>query len=430
MMETFEEVIDYLYARLPMFTRDGASAFKKDIGNISQFCEALGKPQDRFQSIHVAGTNGKGSTSHSLASIFSSAGFKTGLYTSPHLVDFRERVRIDGTMIPKKNVIDFVNQHRSLIESIKPSFFEVTVALAFDYFAEQNVDYAIIEVGLGGRLDSTNIITPKLSVITNIGMDHMNMLGDTLAEIAYEKAGIIKPGVPVVVSEKDEKIAHVFEKKAAELGAPLRFASDELHVKSFKLTEDGQTLEVQDNSGNVSFWEMELTGLYQQKNLLGILAAVDQLRKQGIKISSDDVRSGLANVIENTGIQGRWQKLGMNPLIICDTGHNEDGIREVVRNLGSTSYKTLHFIVGVMRDKDLSHMLPQLPKDAIYYFCSPDIPRAMPSDELMRQAAVYNLKGNFYNSVKEAFRCAKLSAHKEDMVFIGGSNFVVAEVLT
>lgn len=430
MMETFEEVIDYLYARLPMFTRDGASAFKKDIGNISQFCEALGKPQGRFQSIHVAGTNGKGSTSHSLASIFSSAGFKTGLYTSPHLVDFRERVRIDGTMIPKKNVIDFVNQHRSLIESIKPSFFEVTVALAFDYFAEQNVDYAIIEVGLGGRLDSTNIITPKLSVITNIGMDHMNMLGDTLAEIAYEKAGIIKPGVPVVVSEKDEKIAHVFEKKAAELGAPLRFASDELHVKSFKLTEDGQTLEVQDNSGNVSFWEMELTGLYQQKNLLGILAAVDQLRKQGTKISSDDVRSGLANVIENTEIQGRWQKLGMNPLIICDTGHNEDGIREVVRNLGATSYKTLHFIVGVMRDKDLSHMLPQLPKDAIYYFCSPDIPRAMPSDELMRQAAVYNLKGNFYNSVKEAFRCAKLSAHKEDMVFIGGSNFVVAEVLT
>lgn len=430
MMETFEEVIDYLYARLPMFTRDGASAFKKDIGNISQFCEALGKPQNRFQSIHVAGTNGKGSTSHSLASIFSSAGFKTGLYTSPHLVDFRERVRIDGTMIPKKNVIDFVNQHRSLIESIKPSFFEVTVALAFDYFAEQNVDYAIIEVGLGGRLDSTNIVIPKLSVITNIGMDHMNMLGDTLAEIAYEKAGIIKPGVPVVVSEKDEKIAHVFEKKAAELGAPLRFASDELHVKSFKLTEDGQTVEVQDNSGNVSFWEMELTGLYQQKNLLGILAAVDQLRKQGTKISSDDVRSGLANVIENTEIQGRWQKLGMNPLIICDTGHNEDGIREVVRNLGATSYKTLHFIVGVMRDKDLSHMLPQLPKDAIYYFCSPDIPRAMPPDELMRQAAVYNLKGNFYSSVKEAFRCAKLSAHKEDMVFIGGSNFVVAEVLT
>ncbi|MGO1244385.1 MAG: bifunctional folylpolyglutamate synthase/dihydrofolate synthase [Sphingobacterium sp.] len=429
-MQTFEEIINYLYARLPMFTRDGASAFKTDIGNISRLCAALGFPHDRFKSIHVAGTNGKGSSSHSLASILSSAGFKTGLYTSPHLVDFRERVRIDGAMIPKDYVVDFVNQHLSLIESIKPSFFEVTVALAFDYFARENVDFALIEVGLGGRLDSTNIITPTLSLITNIGMDHMNMLGDTVQEIAYEKAGIIKPGVPVVVSERDERVASVFQQRAKDLDAPLRFASDELRVHTFQRTEKGLAVEIEDNVGHHAQWVMQLGGLYQLKNLIGVLTAVDQLRKQGIDISDDHIRDGLAHVVENTGIHGRWQKIGQHPLIICDTGHNEDGIREVVNNINATSYATLHVVIGAMRDKDLSHMLPQLPKDAIYYFCSPEISRALPAKELMEHAAAYDLVGCFYDSVHEAFHTAKIKAHKNDMIFVGGSNFVVAEVLT
>ncbi|WP_187443986.1 bifunctional folylpolyglutamate synthase/dihydrofolate synthase [Sphingobacterium phlebotomi] len=430
MIQTYDEVIEYLFARLPMFTRDGASAIKKDIDNTVRFCRALGNPHTRFKSIHVAGTNGKGSTSHLLASVLASAGYKTGLYTSPHLVDFRERIRINGAMIPQAKVIDFVNLNRSLIEEIQPSFFEVTVAMAFDYFAAEQVDVAIVEVGLGGRLDSTNILLPALCVITNIGMDHTDLLGNTLAEIAGEKAGIIKPQVPVVLSERDEAIAYVFEQKAHELKAPLRFASTELTVQGYERRGKGLILRIVDNIRHrTKEIYVGLAGHYQQKNILGVLTAVDELRKQGWEIGEEQLCEGLAYVERNTGLQGRWQTLSTNPLIICDTGHNEDGIREVIANIQSTAYKGLHIIIGVMRDKDISHMLPQLPKEAIYYFCNPAMSRALPADELQDRAILYGLQGEAYPSVDNALASAKKAFQEGDLIFVGGSNFVVAEVL-
>ncbi|TDS11067.1 dihydrofolate synthase/folylpolyglutamate synthase [Sphingobacterium paludis] len=429
-MKTYDEVIEYLYARLPMFTRDGASAIKKDVDNTLRFCAELGNPHQQFKSVHVAGTNGKGSTSHMLASIYACAGYKTGLYTSPHLVDFRERIRIDGQMIPKAYVVEFINKNLPLIEDIKPSFFEVTVALAFDYFAKEHVDIAIIEVGLGGRLDSTNIITPELCVITNIGLDHMNLLGDTLEEIAAEKAGIIKPGIPVVVSERNEDIAHVFEQRARSLGAPLTFASAELEVVSVDPKREGVLVDIQDRKTDThQSWTMQLSGLYQQKNLLGVLTAVDKLRRQGWVIENSHVQDGLLHVQENTGLQGRWQTLSTEPYIICDTGHNEDGIRAVVSNLAQVDYKRLHLVIGAMRDKDLSHMLPLLPKEAVYYFASPDMPRALPAVELRAAAEQYGCIGHAFDSVNQALQTALDHYEKGDLIFIGGSNFVVAEIL-
>ena len=430
MMKTYDEVIEYLYARLPMFTRDGATAIKKDVDNTLRFCAQLGNPQQQFKSVHVAGTNGKGSTSHMLASIYASAGYKTGLYTSPHLVDFRERIRVNGQMIPKAEVFAFVNNNLSLIKTIEPSFFEVTVALAFDYFAKEQVDIAIIEVGLGGRLDSTNVITPELCIITNIGLDHMNLLGDTLEEIAFEKAGIIKPAIPVIVSERNEEIAHVFERRATSLGAPLRFASEELNVVSARQEGEGLLVNVQRNkTGIQQSWTMQLSGLYQQKNLLGVLTAVDQLRCDGWGIKDSDVQHGLLHVQEKTGLQGRWQTLSLQPHIICDTGHNEDGIRAVVSNIKQVDYSRLHIVIGAMRDKDLQHMLPLLPTDAIYYFTSPAMPRALPAAELKVAAAKYGCIGLAFDSVSQAVQAAKGSYQDKDLIFIGGSNFVVAEVL-
>ncbi|PRD54836.1 dihydrofolate synthase [Sphingobacterium gobiense] len=413
-----------------MFTRDGASAIKKDIHNTVRLCQALGNPHRQFKSIHIAGTNGKGSTSHLLASILAAAGYKTGLYTSPHLVDFRERIRIDGEMIPQENVIDFVSRHRSLIEQIQPSFFEVTVAMAFDYFATEQVDIAVIEVGLGGRLDSTNILLPEVCVITNIGMDHTDLLGNTLEEIATEKAGIIKPKVPVVVSERDETIAHIFEQKAREMNAPLRFASTELAVRSCEHSGQGLLVKIKDNMHHrTKEVYVGLAGHYQQKNILGVLVAVDELQKRNWTIRAEQLGEGLANVIRNTGLQGRWQTLSTDPLIICDTGHNEDGIREVLANIYSTPHRKLHIVIGVMRDKDISHMLPQLPKEAVYYFCSPDISRAMSAAELKNKATQYGLQGMAYPSVNNAVDAAKEAYLEGDLIFVGGSNFVVAEVL-
>ncbi|KGE13838.1 FolC bifunctional protein [Sphingobacterium deserti] len=429
-MKTYDEAIEYLYARLPMFTRDGASAIKKDVDNTLRFCSELGNPQQQFKSVHVAGTNGKGSTSHMLASIFACAGYKTGLYTSPHLVDFRERIRVNGQMIPKDEVLAFVSKNLSLIETIKPSFFEVTVALAFDYFAKEQVDIAIIEVGLGGRLDSTNVITPELCIITNIGLDHMNLLGDTIEEIAFEKAGIIKPAIPVIVSERNEEIARVFEQRASSLGAPLRFASEELNVVNTKQGKEGLLVDVLENkTGIKQSWTMQLSGLYQQRNLLGVLTAVDQLRFQGWAINDSDVLNGLLHVQENTGLQGRWQTLSSQPHIICDTGHNEDGIRAVVSNIKQVDYSRLHIVIGAMRDKDLHHMLPLLPTDAIYYFTSPAMPRALPARELKAAAAKYSFIGLAFDSVSQAVQAAKDNYQEGDLIFIGGSNFVVAEVL-
>lgn len=428
-MNAYNEAIEYLYTRLPMFTRDGASAFKKDLDNTIKLCAALDNPQQKFKTLHIAGTNGKGSTSHMLAAILIEAGYKTGLYTSPHLLDFRERIRVNGQLCEKEFVVDFVNTHRELIEEVSPSFFEITVAMAFDYFEKNKVDIAVIEVGLGGRLDSTNIIQPLLSVITNIGFDHMNLLGNTLAEIAAEKAGIIKKNTPVVISEYAEETASVFLDKAALEQAPIQFASSKYQTEMLSVDQDYLTVQATNSDGHSAAYQLDLKGSYQVKNLAGVLLAVDELRKQGFEISEQHVHQALKKVQITTGIQGRWQQLSKDPFVICDTGHNEDGIHEVLKNLASTNYDKLHFVIGAMRDKDLSHMLPYLPKDAIYYFSAPDMPRAMPADLLRKEALEFGLVGLDYRSVDAAFDAAKDAYQQGNLIFVGGSNFVVAEVL-
>ncbi|HBW82356.1 MAG TPA: dihydrofolate synthase [Sphingobacterium sp.] len=428
-MNAYNEAIEYLYTRLPMFTRDGASAFKKDLDNTIRLCAALDDPQRKFKTLHIAGTNGKGSTSHMLAAILAEAGYKTGLYTSPHLLDFRERIRVNGKLCEQEFVVDFVNTHRELIEEVSPSFFEITVAMAFDYFEKKKVDIAVIEVGLGGRLDSTNIIQPLLSVITNIGFDHMNLLGNTLAEIAAEKAGIIKRDTPVVISEYAEETAAVFVDKAAMEHAPIQFASDKYETKMLAVDQDYLTVQAIDPNGHQATYQLDLKGSYQVKNLAGVLLAVDELRQLGLEISDQHIHRALKNVQTSTGIQGRWQQLSKDPFIICDTGHNEDGIHEVLKNLATTVYDKLHFVIGAMRDKDLSHMLPYLPKDAIYYFSAPDMPRAMPADVLRKEALEFGLVGLDYPSVEAAFDAAKEAYQQGNLIFVGGSNFVVAEVL-
>ncbi|MBC7912603.1 MAG: bifunctional folylpolyglutamate synthase/dihydrofolate synthase [Pyrinomonadaceae bacterium] len=455
----YPQTLSYLYSRLPMFTRVGSSAYKANLDNILAFCKHLDDPQDRFKSIHVGGTNGKGSTSHMLAAILQTAGYKTGLYTSPHLRDFRERIRINGEMISEDEVVKFVEKNKELIEQIEPSFFEATVAMAFDYFAKQEIDIAVIEVGLGGRLDSTNIINPLLSVITNIGYDHMAILGDKLELIAYEKAGIIKPGIPVVIGEKQDEVAEIFSRKAKECGAELVFASEEFKiqkakVKSQKLadeskgmadnsTSDFLSLSVMpstsanrqiDKSTNPQIFKssnylLDLTGIYQIKNLATVLSSVDQLRKQGLIITEEQIKSALKQVKSLTGLMGRWQTLSTNPLVICDTGHNEDGIREVVKNIGAVPFEKLHMVIGMVKDKDISSVLKLLPKKAIYYFCQPDIPRAKAAEELAAEAKVYHLEGKAYSSIPEALNAAKSNASPKDLIFVGGSTFVVAEVV-
>ncbi len=428
-MNSYAEVIDYLYSRLPMFTRDGSSAYKKDLDRTIILCEAIGNPQNSFKTIHVAGTNGKGSSSHMLAAVLASAGYKTGLYTSPHLVDFRERIRVNGEWIDMQFVVDYVNSQKELIDKIDPSFFEVTVALAFDYFAQQKVDIAIIEVGLGGRLDSTNIIHPEVSLITNIGMDHMNILGNTLEEIAREKAGIIKQNTPIVISETHPITAPIFEDIAKNLNAPIVFADQRYRLEVIERTATQQRLEVYSTEGSCGEFALDLTGSYQCKNVLGVLAVVDILQEKGWAVPESILTDALANVKKLTGLQGRWQTLSADPLIICDTGHNEDGIREVVRNLESVSYQRLHIVIGAMKDKDLDHMLSYLPKDAYYYFSNPDTPRAMAAKELAAKAEEYGLRGEIGGSVVDALHLAKSKYRPGDLIFVGGSNFVVAEVL-
>lgn len=427
-MNTYAEVIDYLYSRLPMFTRDGASAYKKDLDRTIALCQAVGNPQQRFKTIHVAGTNGKGSSSHMLAAIFAQAGYKTGLYTSPHLVDFRERIRINGHKIEEQFVVDFVVSQQELMEQVQPSFFEATVAMAFDYFAKEQVDIAIIEVGLGGRLDSTNIIFPEVALITNIGLDHMNILGNSIEEIAREKAGIIKANTPIVIAETNPSTAPVFSAIASQLAAPIIFADQclsatclykDLHRQRFLIQSDSQVTE----------YDLDLTGSYQSKNLLGVLAVVEQMQKKGYTLHAENISYALAHVQQLTGFQGRWQTISTSPLMICDTGHNEDGIREVVKNLASLTYERLHIVIGAMKDKDLDHMLPYLPQEAIYYFCNPDMPRAMEAKELATKAKEYKLYGSTCGTVIDALSQAKKAYNDGDLIFIGGSNFVVAEVL-
>jgi dihydrofolate synthase / folylpolyglutamate synthase len=444
----YTETIQYLYSRLPMFSKIGVNAIKADLTNTIELCGRLDNPHKKFRTIHIGGTNGKGSTSHMLAAILQVSGYKTGLYTSPHLRDFRERIRVNGKMIPQETVTDFVEHQKENIEHISPSFFEVTVAMAFDHFAKEQVDIAIIEVGLGGRLDSTNIITPVLSVITNIGYDHMNILGNTLKEIAFEKAGIIKSKVPVVIGERQNEIEDVFTRKADECDSQIVFATEEWRVSelgvgssefgagSLKSGVRSRKLEVswmgdQSISEELKdlFLELDLTGTYQLKNVKTVLSAVVQLQKQGFKITSDNLQTALKRVTALTGLMGRWQMLSSNPLVICDTGHNEDGIREVLKNIHATPHENLHMVIGMVKDKDIHKILALLPVNAIYYFCNPGLERAKPADELMNEAKPYGLNGKSYATVKDALQDAKINAKPKDLVFVGGSTFVVAEVI-
>jgi len=390
-----------------MYQRQGKIAFKKDLTNIIALADHLNNPQNKFKSIHVAGTNGKGSTSHMTASILQEAGYKVGLYTSPHLKDFRERIKVNGNMIDKKEVINFIDKNQTFIEKQQLSFFEMTVGLAFEYFACKKVDIAVIEVGLGGRLDSTNIIMPEISVITNIGYDHIQMLGETLAEIAFEKAGIIKKGIPVVISEKQIAINDVFTKIAEEKHAQISYAE----------------VEVKEN------YKSDLLGNYQKKNIKAAVQTIKILNKKGYKVLSKHIKTGLLNVVKNTGLLGRWQVIQADPKIICDTAHNKEGLRHVIDQLTKLSYDKLHIVLGVVNDKDLDSILPLFPKNAMYYFCRPDIPRGLDADKLQAAANKYNLYGDKFSSVQEALKSAKETAINNDIIFVGGSTFVVAEVL-
>ena len=423
----YQETLDYLFHALPMFQRVGASAFKKDLNNTLALCSHLGNPERKFKSVHVAGTNGKGSTSHSLAAVLQSAGYKTGLYTSPHLKSFTERIRIDGREIGKDSVVQFVDENKAILDELQPSFFEMTVGMAFWHFVREQVDIAIIEVGMGGKFDSTNVIIPELSVITNIGWDHVQFLGNTLPEIAGEKAGIIKQEIPVVVSQTQEETTAVFLQKAQEMNAPIHFADQLIRVGKVQTVAKHAVFSVE-KEGKKTELEFGLLGDYQRYNLPGILESVDQLRKLGWEISEDAVKKGLVDVAALTGLKGRWQILGEKPLTIADTGHNEPGIREIVAQLGTYSYEKLWVVIGMVQDKDISKILVLLPKEAEYVFCQADLPRALPADQLAEKAAAVGLRGEIIPDVNAALNFARKNAGPDDLIFVGGSTFVVAEI--
>lgn len=395
-----------MFAQLPMYQNKGKVAFNSKLDGITLFASHLGNPHTNFKSIHVAGTNGKGSSSHLLASVLQEAGYKVGLYTSPHLKDFRERIRINGKKINKDWVVDFIEDNSSFFEQRKLSFFEMTVGMAFSYFDKESVDIAIIEVGLGGRLDSTNIIHPEVSLITNIGLDHTDILGDTIPEIAREKAGIIKPNTPVVISEFNEETAPIFKEVANKMNSKILFA----------------------DSGNYnSNYVIGLLGSYQKRNIKGVLGTLDLLK--GFEIREEDKVHGFKNVVKNTGLMGRWQKIGDQPTVICDTAHNKDGLSYVLEQLKNQEFDTLHIVIGVVKDKNITDILPLFPKNAVYYFCKPKIFRGLDENILARQFYDLNFKGEIYKSVNKAFKTAKKQAKKSDLIYVGGSNFVVAEVL-
>lgn len=425
MLSSYPDALKYLYDNLPMYQRMGAAAIKKDLTNTIKLCNVLGNPQGAFRSVHVAGTNGKGSTCHMLASVFQAAGYKTGLYTSPHLRSFTERIKIDGQEVSREFVLDFVNRMRPFIEEIKPSFFEITVCMAFEYFARERADVAIVEVGLGGRLDSTNVITPLLSVITNIGWDHMDMLGNTLAEIAAEKAGIIKEGVPVAVSERQGEIEDVFRQVAAKKNAPLHFASDRYQV--VKGTDQGKISILKQHEVVLENVDFPLRGNYQHRNLPGVMQALELLESH-FSLSPPQIRRGLERVTTATGLKGRWHKISDSPTVICDTAHNAEGIRQVVDQLSAEPHARLFFVLGMVRDKDVHKVLPLLPKDATYFFCQAKIPRALDAQVLQQEAALHGLNGEVVKDVNEARQAAVRIALPEDLVFIGGSTYVVAEI--
>lgn len=425
----YEQTLDYLFAKLPMFSRIGSDAIRKGLDNTIALCKFLNTPQEKFKTIHVAGTNGKGSVSHMLASVLQTAGYKTGLYTSPHLKDFRERIKVNGGMIRKEFVTDFTERIKPVIETIDPSFFEITVAMAFDYFAFEKIDVAVIEVGLGGRLDSTNIIKPEVSVITNIGWDHMNLLGNSLDKIAYEKAGIIKQGVPVVIGEVVPETKPVFEKTAVEHGSSLSIASVKREVMNWKWENHELIVETAEkNKVDHSFFHLDLPGIYQAKNLLTVLETCFQLQQKGWKLNDDEIRKGIQHTKKTTGLHGRWEIIKDKPTIALDVAHNSDGIQQLIEQVELTNHNQLHIILGMVKDKEIEKVLSLLPHQAIYYFTQAHIPRAIDADTLKQKAEQYNLKGKVYTEVNAALSAAKDRAHKDDLIIVCGSVFLVGEV--
>lgn len=427
----YNETIEYLYACLPMFQRIGAAAYKADIHNTVELMKRLGNPERRFKSVHVAGTNGKGSSAHLIASILREKGLKVGLHTSPHLKDFRERIKVDDIMCSEQFVIEFVEKYRSDIEEIKPSFFEMAVAMAFLYFAEEKVDVAVVEVGMGGRLDSTNVINPLVSLITNIGFDHVQFLGDTLEKIAGEKAGIIKPGKPVVVSQSQAQTRGVFERKAKEMCSDIVFADDYLSVVKAEHSDTGFRLDVSQN-GKIRFANFlsRLAGDYQKKNILGVIAVMDTLNRcYAMDISDECIFRGIENIDRNFPILGRWYKLADNPLTICDTGHNEDGLNYVVKQIERTPHKKLRFVLAMVSDKDVDKVLGMLDKNAEYYLSKADIPRGLDVSVLAEKAGNAGLSFRTFATVRQALVQAQKDADEGDLVFVGGSTYTVAEVI-
>lgn len=428
---TYQQTLDYLLTKLPLFSKIGSAAYKKDITNTIILCKAAGEPQHKIKTVHVAGTNGKGSTSHMLAAIFQESGYKTGLYTSPHLKDFKERIKVNGEMIEENFIISFVEKMKSVIEEINPSFFELTVVMALQYFAEHKVDIAIIETGLGGRLDSTNVITPEISIITNIGYDHMNILGDTLEKIAFEKAGIIKENIPVIIGQSISATKNIFLEKANECNAPIVFAENEFSISNYILKSDSLAVDVLKNrTGEKENYILDLNGIYQQQNLLTVLTAVDELKKLKYIFKKEKIKSALSSVKKLTGLHGRWDVIHQQPMVALDVAHNEDGIKQLLQQISLCDYKKLHLVFGMVKDKDADKILSLLPKNANYYFTKAQIERALPEEELSEKAAEYNLRGLKYPEVNEALKAAMGKAFDEDLIVVCGSVFVVGEVNT
>ncbi|MFZ5978272.1 MULTISPECIES: folylpolyglutamate synthase/dihydrofolate synthase family protein [Hydrotalea] len=425
----YRETIAYLYEQLPMFSKQGESAYKKDLTNTLLLCEKLRNPQQHFKTIHIAGTNGKGSTSHMLAAILQTAGYKTGLYTSPHLKDFRERIKVNGNLCSEEFIVSFTEQMIPAIQSIQPSFFEITVAMAFDYFSKQQVDIAVIETGLGGRLDSTNIILPELSVITNIGWDHMNLLGNTLEAIASEKAGIIKKNIPVVIGEVIPETKSVFENSAKQNNAPIIFAQEQFSLFKYQQTLETLTVTIKNNnSGLHETYTLDLPGLYQTNNLITVLTSIQQLNKNGWNLQESVVQKALAHTKKITGLHGRWELLQQQPNVIADVAHNEAGIQQLLQQIAISQYRHLHLVFGMVKDKDADTVLKLLPKQASYYFTQAHIPRALAADILLEKASIFGLKGKTYSQVNEAVRAAIQQAGKNDLIVVCGSVFLIAEI--
>lgn len=426
---TYTETLDFLYTHLPMFSRIGPAAYKKDLTNTLALLQALGNPHHRFKSIHIAGTNGKGSTSHMLAAILQEAGYKTGLYTSPHLHDFRERIKVDGKLCDESFVIAFTERIRPVMEQVEPSFFEITVAMAFEYFAQTAVDIAVVETGLGGRLDSTNVLLPELSIITQIGMDHMALLGNTLPEIAGEKAGIIKKGIPVVIGEALPETRPVFEEKARQMNAPIYFAQEHHYVANWVYQHHQLVVEVAHNRNDThQQYSLDLPGIYQTHNVVTVLEACHQLAEAGWHTTIPTIQSALQKVIPSTGLHGRWETIHRHPSVILDVAHNPDGMQQVVRQLELMSYRQLHIVLGMVKDKDVQAVLALMPRDARYYFTQAQSPRALDPETLAQMAAVYRLSGHTYPAVHTALQEALRIAHKEDLILVCGSVFLVGEV--